>query len=62
MVLSQHLLACATCMPSRESDVFLASNMAILFMVIVVFSMFAVVIRIMFNFARKARQFENSPQ
>ena len=62
MTLFSQLLACATCMPDPDSSIFLASNMAILFMVIVVFSMFALVIRIMFNFSRKARQFENSPQ
>ena len=36
------ILACATCLPDQSTDVARASNMAILFMVAVVFSMFGV--------------------
>jgi len=62
MTLLPHFLACATCMPDPNSDVARAANMAILFMVVVLFCMFALMLKIMYNFARKARQFENSPQ
>lgn len=47
------ILACATCLPDQNTDVARASNMAILFMVAVVFSMFGVLLRIIVNFARK---------
>jgi heme/copper-type cytochrome/quinol oxidase subunit 2 len=50
-----YILACATCLPDQSTDVARASNMAILFMIAVVFSMFGVILTIMFNFARKQR-------
>ena len=55
-----HQLACAVCLPDQSSEVAKASNTAILFMVIVVFSMLGLLVKIMFNFARKQREFENS--
>ena len=54
------ILACATCMPDQSTDVARASNMAILFMVAVVFSMFGVLLKIIFNFARKQRAHQDS--
>jgi flagellar basal body-associated protein FliL len=56
MSLLPDIFACATCMPDPDSDVAKASSMAILFMVGVVFSMLGLVIKIMFNFARKERE------
>lgn len=55
MNLPASILACATCLPDQGTDVALASNMAILFMVGVVFSMFGVLLFVMLNFARKQR-------
>ena len=55
-----HQLACAVCLPDQSSEVAKASNTAILFMVIVVFGMFGLIVKIMFNFARKQREFEKS--
>ncbi len=49
------IIACATCLPSQSTDIARASNMAILFMVAVVFSMFGVLLFVMLNFARKQR-------
>ncbi len=57
-----NILACATCIPDQSTDVALASNMAIVFMVAIVFGMLGLLVKIMFNFARKQREFENSPQ
>ena len=54
------ILACATCMPDQNTDVARASNMAILFMVAVVFSMFGVLLKIILNFARKQRAHQDS--
>ncbi len=48
-------IACATCLPDQSTNVAQASNMAILFMVAVVFSMFGVLLTVIFNFARKQR-------
>jgi len=55
MNLLPHILACATCQVDQNTDVARASNMAILFMVAVVFSMFGVLLKIIVNFARKQR-------
>ncbi len=60
MSLPPQLLACATCLPDQTTDIARASNMAILFMVIVVFAMLGLLLKILFNFARKQREFENS--
>lgn len=49
-------------MPDPTSNVGIAANSAILFMVVIVFCMFGLMLKIMYNFARKARQFENSSQ
>ncbi len=49
------ILACATCLPDQSTDVAQASNMAILFMVVIVFAMFGMLLKIIFNFARKQR-------
>ena len=53
------LLACATCMPDQSTDVARASNMAIVFMIGVVFAMLGLFIKIMFNFARRQRECDN---
>lgn len=55
-------LACATCLPDQSTDVARASNMAILFMVVVVFSMLGFLLKILFNFARKQREFIKAHQ
>ena len=49
------LLACATCLPDQNTDVARAANMAILFMVAVLFGMFGILLKVMFNFARRQR-------
>lgn len=49
------ILACATCLPDQNTDVARASNLAILFMVAVVFSMFGVLLKVIVNFARRQR-------
>ena len=54
------ILACATCLPDQSTDVARASNMAILFMVAVVFSMFGVLLKIILNFARKQRAHQDT--
>lgn len=54
------LFACATCLPDQSTGTAYASNMAILFMVVIVFAMLGTLLRIIFNFARKQRQFLNS--
>lgn len=60
MSLLPQFLACATCLPDQSTDVARASNMAILFMVVVVLSMLGLLLKILFNFARKQRDFEKS--
>jgi hypothetical protein len=54
------LLACATCLPDQSTDVARASNMAILFMVVIVFAMFGMLLKIIHNFARKQRASHDS--
>ena len=54
------ILACATCLPDQNTDVARASSMAILFMVAVVFGMFGILLKIMFNFARRHRAHQDS--
>ena len=53
------IFACATCLPDQSTSTAHASNMAILFMVCVVFAMLGTLLKIIFNFARKQRQFFN---
>jgi hypothetical protein len=60
MNLSPAILACATCSVDQNTDVARAANMAILFMVVVMFAMFGVLLKVMFNFARKQRAHQNS--
>lgn len=57
MIPTAHFLACATCLPDQSTDVARASNMAVLFMVIVVFSVLGLLLKIIFNFARKQREY-----
>ena len=54
------ILACATCLPDQSTGTAYASNMAILFIVCIVFAMLGTLLKIIFNFARKQRQFLNS--
>jgi hypothetical protein len=60
MSLLPTIFACATCLPDQSTSTAYASNMAILFMVVVVFAMLGTLLKIIFNFARKQRQFLNS--
>lgn len=53
------MLACATCLPDQDSSVALAANIAILFMVVVVAAVFGLLLKIMFNFARRQRAHED---
>lgn len=55
-----HQFACSVCLPDQSTEVAKASNTAILFMVVVVFLMLGLIVKIMLNFARKQREFENS--
>ena len=54
------LLACAVCLPDQSSGVAKAANMMLLFMVVVVFAVLGLLIKIMFNFARRERQHQDS--
>jgi hypothetical protein len=60
MHLLPHLLACATCSPDPTSDTAQAMTHALIFMVVMVFAMLGLLIKIMFNFARREREAENS--
>lgn len=60
MDLLSPLLACATCMPDPTSEVSKAASMAIMFLGAVIFGMLGLLIKIMFNFARRQREFEKS--
>ena len=62
MNFSDSIIACATCLPDQGTDVARAANMAILFMVVVVMLMLGLLIKIIFNFARKQRQYTNTLQ
>jgi len=55
-----HLLACATCLPDQNTDVARAASMSIFFMVGVVFFMLGLLLKIIFNFARKQREHSNN--
>ena len=52
------ILACATCLADPTSETAQAMNMALVFMVAVVFAMLGLLIKIMFNFARRQRETE----
>jgi flagellar biogenesis protein FliO len=60
MNLSPAIFACATCLPDPNSEVAKAANLAIFFMVGVVILVLSLVLKIMFNFARKQRQFSDT--
>jgi hypothetical protein len=54
------LLSCATCMPDPSSEVSKAASLAIIFLGTIIFGMLGLLIKIMFNFARREREFEKS--
>lgn len=54
------LLACAVCLPDQSTEVARAANMALVFMVIVVFAMLGLLIKIMYNFARREREHQDA--
>jgi flagellar biogenesis protein FliO len=54
------IFACATCLPDQTTEVAKAANLAIFFMVGVVILVLSLVLKIMFNFARKQRQFSDT--
>lgn len=51
--------ACATCLPDQDTEVAKAANMAILFMAVIVFLMLGLLLKIIFNFARRQREHQN---
>lgn len=55
------LLACATCIPDPDSAVGKAASMSIMFLGIIVLGMMGLLIKIMFNFARRQREFAENP-
>ncbi len=55
-------IACATCLADPTSETSKAMTMALIFMVGVVFTMLGLLIKIMFNFARRQRESENTLQ
>lgn len=57
-----HILACATCLSDQTSETARAMNLALIFMVALVFGMLGLLIKIMFNFARRQRECENTLQ
>jgi hypothetical protein len=50
------IFACATCLADQSSETAQAMNIALIFMVVVVFAMLGLLIKIMFNFARRERE------
>ena len=60
MNLLSPLIACATCSADPTSDTAQAMSNALIFMVGIVFAMLGTLIKIMFNFARRERECENS--
>ena len=54
------IVACATCIADQTSETAQAMNLALVFMVAVVFGMLGLLIKIMFNFARREREAESS--
>jgi hypothetical protein len=61
MSLLPNIIACATCFVDQSSETAQAMNKALIFMVGVVFAMLGLLIKIMFNFARRQRECENPP-
>lgn len=54
------IIACATCLADPSSETAQAMTFALIFMVGIVFAMLGLLIKIMFNFARRERECENS--
>ena len=54
------ILACATCMPDQSTHTAAAANMSILFLLGVILAMLGVFLKVIFNLARRQRQFLNS--
>ena len=54
------IIACATCLADPSSETAQAMGNALIFMVVVVFAILGLLIKIMFNFARRERECENS--
>lgn len=54
------IIACATCLADPTSETAQAMNKALIFMIGVVFAMLGLLIKIMFNFARRQRECENT--
>ncbi|TLD70222.1 hypothetical protein FEM03_13620 [Phragmitibacter flavus] len=51
-----NLLSCAVCLPDQTTEIARAANMMLMFMVVVVFFVLGLLIKIMFNFARRERE------
>lgn len=60
MDLLSPLLSCATCMPDPSSEVSKAASMSIMFLGVIILGMMGLFIKIMFNFARREREFDKS--
>jgi heme/copper-type cytochrome/quinol oxidase subunit 2 len=60
MKLLPDLLSCAVCLPDQSTDIARAANMMLMFMVVVVFLILGLFIKIMFNFARREREHQES--
>jgi hypothetical protein len=54
------IFACATCLADPSSTTAQAMTYALIFMVGIVFAMLGLLIKIMFNFARRERECEKS--
>ncbi len=54
------IIACATCLADPTSQTAQAMNNALVFMVAVVLGMLGLLIKIMFNFARRQRECEKN--
>lgn len=54
------IIACATCTADPTTGTAQAMTIALIFMVAIVFAMLGLLIKIMFNFARRERECENS--
>ncbi len=62
MDLLSPLLSCATCFVDPSSAVGKAASMAIMFLGVIIFGMLGLLIKIMFNFARRQRECEESSE
>jgi hypothetical protein len=60
MSLLPPIIACATCVADPTSETAQAMSLALIFMVGIVFTMLGLLIKIMFNFARREREAESS--